>query len=483
MQSRGVAALVMAPLALCLLAGGCSRTDIGSGAGDTGHQDGAAGDGGSGGAALDIAGQLKAVPGVLAVVEEASEIPGHRYFLVDFDQPADHAHPERQRFTQRLTLHHRDTTAPFVLAATGYYLFFPAQPFTEPAALLDANQLFVEHRYFHPSRPDPADWKLLDIEQAAADHHRIVRAFRPLYTGKWISTGSSKGGMTAVFHRRFYPADVDGTVAYVTPLTLGLEDSRYVDFVNQLGTAACRQRLEDFQREVLRRRDAMIARMTGQAASLGLGFELLGAVPSFEGNVASFAFELWQSQDEAACDSIPGPAASDDEVWRFFDEVGRTLSATDPYVLGLEPYRWQSATQLGTPRIDTAAIDDLLDADRAAIDDLPSIELDPVFDPAPMRDVASWLAGEGSRLLLVYGENDPWTAAAIELGGATDSYRLVAPGGNHTSNIGDLAPHDREIALGALGAWAGVAPRTPMKHVRPALAEPPLSLRAGRGFP
>lgn len=485
MLSRGAGALAMGWVAWCLLAGGCARTDIfeAPGSGGSGGASGTGGTTSGGGAELDIADQLRGLPGVLAVSEGASEIPGRRYFLIDFDQPVDHTRPEGQHFTQRLVLHHRDTAAPLVLAATGYYLFLPEQRFTEPAALLDANQLFVEHRYFQPSRPDPADWALLDIAQAAADHHRIALALRPLYTGHWISTGTSKGGMTAVFHRRFYPADVEGTVAYVAPLSLGLEDSRYVDFVAGVGTAACRQRIEGFEREVLLRRDAMMARMSDQAAARGLGYDLIGVVPSFEGKVAGFAFAFWQYRDESACDSIPGAAASDDEVWRFFDEVARTLFATDSYVLGLEPYHWQAYTQLGTPGIDTTAIDDLLTVDLGAVDDLPSIELAPVFDPAPMEDVADWVADEGSHILFVYGENDPWTAAAFEVGGGEDAYCFVAPGGNHRANIAALAAPEREIALEALGAWAGVAPATPMKQVSPEPAEPSLFLGGRRGFP
>ncbi|MCC6525990.1 MAG: hypothetical protein IT373_25310 [Polyangiaceae bacterium] len=79
--------------------------------------------------------------------------------------------------------------APLVLGTTGYALWLPYQYLDEPTTLLDANQLLVEERYFSPSRPEPADWSKLDIRQAAADHHRSVEAFRPLYPAAWISEG------------------------------------------------------------------------------------------------------------------------------------------------------------------------------------------------------------------------------------------------------------------------------------------------------
>lgn len=418
-------------------------------------------------APADIEQRLAGAPGVVEAREVDSWVPGYRYFFIAFDQPVDHGHPEGQRFLQRLTLHHRDPEAPLVLVTAGYQLALPELSLVEPAALVGANQLLVEHRYFDLSRPDPADWTRLDIAQAAADHHAIVRALRPLYTGKWISTGKSKGGTAAIVHRRFFPDDVDGTVAYVAPLTLGLDDPRYVQFLGGVSTAACRERIEGFQRELLLRRDAMIRRMAEQAAASGLGYEIMGVVASFEGAVRTFAFTFWQSAYEASCASIPGSAASDDEVWGFFDEVKHTLLSTDPFVLGMEPYRWQARTELGTPGIDTAHVDDLLTVDFDAFDDLPSIDVDPVFDPAPVEDVAAWVAGGADRLLLIYGENDPWTAAALAPGGGVESYRLVVPGGNHSANIAALPDPERRIALDALGSWTGVAPDLPEKALAP----------------
>ena len=65
-----------------------------------------------------------------------------------------------------------------------------------------ANVLTVEHRYFGKSIPSPCDWKHLTIKNAADDMHAIVSSFKNLYTGKWIATGASKGGQTALFFKR-----------------------------------------------------------------------------------------------------------------------------------------------------------------------------------------------------------------------------------------------------------------------------------------
>ncbi|APR75811.1 putative secreted tripeptidyl aminopeptidase [Minicystis rosea] len=459
--------------------GGGSSTVGTGGTGSTASSSSTSGTGGS--LVDDVLVQLNAIPG-LSASESGSEVPGYRYFEIDFDQPVDHEAPNGQRFTQRLRLHHRDEAAPLVLASTGYYLFLPITALEEPTVLLDGNQLTIEHRYFDPSRPSPADWSKLDVKQAAADMHRIVEALRPLYTGKWISTGASKGGMTSVYHRRFHPDDVDGTVAYVAPHSDGVDDHRYVDFLEQVGDAACRQKLKDFQREVLLRRTAMIDRMEEDAASYGVTYDLIGIGPSFESTVVSLEFAFWQYQTAAACAQIPSSTASDDDVWSFFDTVGLPLFSADPWLLGFEPYYWQAATQLGSPASDTAHLDDLLQIDFDTIDSLPSIDESPVFDPAAMQDVGAWVASEGSRILFIYGETDPWTAGAFDLGGAKESYELTMPAGNHSANILGLVPADRDTALAALEAWSGVKPLA-KSMILPPRFSPPLRFRPRKPSP
>ena len=189
----------------------------------------AAGCGGDDDGAGDILEFLESIPGMTASEEPLEAGSDYRFFRLEYEQPADHDDPEGLTFRQRMTLLHIDADAPIVLHTSGYYAY--DQPFAaELTYVLGANQLHVEQRFFEPSRPEPADWSLLTIEQAAADHHRIVEAMAPYYGGAWVSTGASKGGMTSVFHRRFYPDDVTATVAYVAPISHGAPDDSYQPF-------------------------------------------------------------------------------------------------------------------------------------------------------------------------------------------------------------------------------------------------------------
>ena len=127
-------------------------------------------------------------------------------------------------------------------------------------------------------------------------------------------------------------------------------------------------------------------------------------------------------------------------------------------------------------------VSELHNVDFQTIDDLPSVALDPMFEPAAMQEVSTWLSTQGSQILFIYGQNDPWTAAAFDLGGAQDSFAFFQAGGNHYSNIGGLASGDQQTALAALEAWTGVQPQPapPVSSFRP--VEPPARMLLRRRF-
>nr|MDQ3579424.1 aminopeptidase [Actinomycetota bacterium] len=228
----------------------------------------------------DIADRLKTIPGMKILSESTTPPAGYRFLILTYTQPVDHKQPRGATFEQRFQLLHKDTARPMILHTTGYNM--PARAFrSEPTRLVDGNQISVEQRFFSPSRPSPADWDDLTIWQAATDHHRLVEALTPVYAAKWISTGASKGGMTSVYHRRFYPGDVDGVVAYVAPNDrVNPADHAYDRFFTTVGTdAACRTRLEDVQKEALTRRTAMVAKYQTAADAAGWTFTgILGSI-------------------------------------------------------------------------------------------------------------------------------------------------------------------------------------------------------------
>jgi hypothetical protein len=402
--------------------------------------------------------RLRAIPEI-TVTSEVTAVPsGYRGITFTFDQPEDHAAPGGAHFRQRAVLLHRDDTSPVVVYTTGYGL--PALPGgrAEPTQLVQGNQITIEHRFFAPSRADTPDWSKLTIRQSADDWHAIIGAFKRIYPGnRFVTTGASKGGMTSIFHRRFYPDDVDGTVAYVAPISFGAPDDRYVAFLEQTGLPDCRAKLDAFQREVLTRRTAMTARM-GQN---GTSYTILGVDVAFEHAALEFPWTFWQYDAPIACDTIPDPSATDDELYDFLDHgvPANPLSGYgDDDIEYYLPYYYQASVQLGYPKIDESNAAGLLDHPGTDVAPTYTPGLSPVWDEAAaMDDVAAWMRTDAAHILLVYGEYDPWSAGQFELGNATDSFKLVVAMGNHGSKISALDSGDQATALAALRRWAGVS--------------------------
>ncbi len=427
----------------------------------------------------DVLAMLESIPG-LTWQTGTTSLAGYERYDLTFAQPADHGNEGGAWFDQRLVLLHRDWNAPMVLHTTGYFL--PGgDSLSEPAALLGANQLSVEHRFFEPSRPDVSDWETLTIEQAAEDFHRIVEAFAPYYSGRWIGTGASKGGMTAIYHRRFYPEDLDGTVAYVAPLSLGPQDPRYIDFLSQVGTASCREALETFQRTALTQRAALVAYVMDLSMTWGLTYDILGIDMAVEHAVLELPFAFWQYQGAWLCPDIPPPGAPGPQVAEFVDAVSWFYFFSDQSILKYEPYYYQAATQLGYPAISEEAVADLLHfpgTDRA--ETYVTVEIPTPFDEEAMLDVAQWAGSEGDRIMYIYGESDPWTAGAFDPGSSEDAYRFLVPDGNHGACILDLPDREQQEALQILARWGGVSPETLTARARgPLPPRPRPAMRRG----
>lgn len=463
MHDKGFAKLLLLGLGLALATSACSghETDVAAIAETTNaltaddRFDGAPDSTG------DIAEQLQSIPGMVAY-ELGDPPPDYRWFILYFDQPVDHDDPESPRFEQRMLLFHRSIDAPMVLNTQGYSL---SGGFREPAAVLGANQLSVEHRFFGGSFPEDVDYDKLTIEQAAADHHRIVEAIKPLYDQAWISTGVSKGGMTSMYHRRFYPDDVDATIPYVAPNSYGQLDRRYVRFLDRVGDRSCRDSLETLQRETLLRRDAMRGLAEQWGELYGLTFSLDGGIDhAIDIMVGEFFFGFWQYSDPERCDDIPSSDASDQEIFDFVNGNFTLYYASDFGIQFFQSYYYQAVKQLGYPRLPTRHIDDLLLHDPNDYSAYTPVEVPRQdFDWGAMFDIQLWAAFEGESIMFIYGEYDPWTAGAYGIlpWNHRDTHLFTAPRANHSANIAQLGDADRGEALEILEGWTGVTPIDP----------------------
>src|ERR1051325_11506790 len=199
--------------------------------------------------------KLKALPGVVEVRDTRGSLQRESYEVM-FEQPLDHQNPGGEKFRQRVFVSHDDYTKPVLLGTEGYAA--RGNSGGELQRILGGNQVTVEHRFFGRSVPSLVKWEFLTVKQSADDLHSIVTAFKKLYSGKWVSSGTSKGGQTALFYKRYYPDDVDATVAYVAPVNVTQEDPRINHFIETTGDEATRKKIKDFQIAMFKREDEML---------------------------------------------------------------------------------------------------------------------------------------------------------------------------------------------------------------------------------
>ncbi|MEV6109502.1 S28 family serine protease [Streptomyces sp. NPDC051940] len=402
--------------------------------------------------------QLRAIPGV--TVTGVADKGGFPQYSLSITQPIDHRKPELGTFQQRFSLWHKSADKPVVFYTGGYGLSTSTR---EPTTILDANQLSVEHRFFGPSVPaGGTPWEKMTVWQEASDEHAIVEAVRPLYgkSSKWLATGGSKGGMTATYHYRYYPKDLDGVVAYVAPNDANNEDdSTYERFFQNVGTPECREALDAVQREMLVRRDAMLPKFEATAAAEGYTFDqTLGTTDrAYEFAVLDQVWNFWQSGTIDNCPTVPDAGSStDDELYQWSLDHG--LSIYEDSTLGANssgPYYRQAAAELGWA--------DLKFKHLADVRHYPDIYQPNSVLPESMRTTYSnktiagvdkWVRNESQRMLFIYGQNDPWSAEQFTPS-AFDSYKYIVPGVNHGARISGLPEAEKSAATATILRWAG----------------------------
>ena len=411
----------------------------------------------------EVRSRVEAIPGMAFDREVKDGVPaGFRLLMFRYRQPVDHKAPKGPAFDQRFQLLHRGFDRPVVAHTEGYMLTEGAYRL-EPTRLLDGNQVGVEHRYFGESKPaGKLDWSKLDIWQAATDHHRLITALRGVYTGKWLTIGGSKGGMTAVYHRRFYPGDVDGTLPHVAPNDVDNgEDSAHLRFFEQVGTPQCRDRIRAFQREVLARRDELLPPLRKDADAAGHTYQRLGGLDRvYEVTIRYLEWTLWaggSAESDCAGGKIPARGATTEQLHGYLRDLDVMAWCADRSEEMLLPYSYQAATQLGWASLPSAHLKGLLKYPYRGEPDHVPADIPVRFEPGVMKDIDTWVRAKGSRLLFVYGAKDPWSQEKFELGsGSRESGVFVARDAAHQAKIAALTPAEQQRITALLRKWTGL---------------------------
>ncbi|MEZ5104673.1 MAG: S28 family serine protease [Draconibacterium sp.] len=402
---------------------------------------------------------LKSQPNVKSV----EVIPGNSFFnatyKIMFRQPLDHSDTTKGFFLQRILLGDRGKDNTSLLVTEGYDANRAESPsfIEELSPMLNSNQIFVEHRYFGESWPDSVNWDYLTVANVAEDHHAVVELFKKYYTAKWVNTGISKGGQTAVYHRFFFPGDVDATVAYVGPLNFGVEDGRHEPFINKkAGTAEQRKQILDFQLAVLRNRDKILPMLDKFIAAGNYTFRIShDEVLDF--CVLEYSFSIWQWG--TYINQIPSKNANAEVLFEHLMKVA------DPSYFSLEgmeafkSFYVQAARELGYYGYDTKPLKKYLTIKNAEgylrYVFLPA-DLEIKYEKETSQEVKKFIQETDARILFIYGEYDPWSASAFNVPDKPNFLKIVKPGGSHSTRIKNLPAEQQVQIKEKMESWLGI---------------------------
>lgn len=139
----------------------------------------------------------------------------------------------------------------------------------------------------------------------------------------------------------------------------------------------------------------------------------------------------------------------------YLEAVNSLTSYADTAIFSFMPYYFQAATQLGSP----AAGMKHLNAYRKHpyhIGQYTPHTAHYSYSNQSMWNVDQWARTKANHILFVYGEFDPWSAAAYpRVNKSADFHWFQVPGGNHSSKLFKLPAAEKAKALAVVAAWMG----------------------------
>jgi hypothetical protein len=346
-------------------------------------------------------------------------------------------------------LSHRSVDDPMVINLSGYS--GTAWRVSELCDMYQANQIFIPHRGYTEAEIEPMDWEHLNIEQAAADNHRIVELMRTIYQKEWISTGISKGGMSALFLEYFYPEDADVVVAYAAPMPSGYPDERINNFIKAQGGPQVQAEIRNFQRTLLVNRDSSLFYFAEYADQYGYTYTHVDLETALELGVMEYAVYLWQYMkgDSYFFQTEGIPLREMVRRWYWVTSPGLYSDQRKDFS---NLFYYQAFSEFGYYDLDEEPVIDLLqktDKNGLQLFIPEGVNLEP--DLEKMDRIRKWLESQGEQILYIYGGFDPWTAGQVNPGPGLDALKVIQPDANHGVLLQDY--YHKSDAYNKLEEW------------------------------
>lgn len=402
-------------------------------------------------------------------------------YYIKYKQPIDHDNPALGTYEQQVVLTYVGSNAPTILHTQGYalagehgknhnrldsiaapafmYMLATGQN-ADGSFKFSTNCVQVEYRYHGFSLPegDENSFKYLNAKQQSDDLHNIVTDLKQaLLKGKWLSTGVSKNGMTTYDYAYYYPGDVDVYVPFVAPLLFQNEDMRIGDYmINSAVKDYLPQIKAAFQKLVS---DQKVLDATAQYALKYFKEDRDYDVPadSVLHYTVGFAYDhLFSKQSygdiEAWSKFIPkeGDDPATYALFFYLDEndkriYGQQSGTRGPLRQRNDPFGMQIPVDQGNIGYNYSWVKEgtlLTASDKKYFDDIEkkSKASDKVELSYKVKD---FLKTTDCKMFFVYGENDPWTGAAIDDPTNENVKKMVIKGGTHNDAIYNYTADER----------------------------------------
>lgn len=381
--------------------------------------------------------RLSELPGVTVTEIGNPQFPAG-YFILSIPQLVNHEDSASGTFSHRVFLGIRAVDAPNVLVMDGYGVDYAAKPDYqhELGKLFQANLIVVEHRFFSKSQIPNADYRWLTTTQAAADVHHVRELIATILTGKWISTGTSKGGQAALAHRMHYPEDVAATVVFGTAVKK-TPTIATADLLQPLMEKGCGAQVAAFQKYGFEHKDSIFPAFIASAMAQKLDFGDMEMAIVLDYALLEFPYSFWQTGGD--CVDIPSPNATAAQYVDFLNAI-----VSPKFYTVLTRKRWAPAfyqfyTELGYYEYNLEPFKEYLSAEAYPNSFFAPKGVETKFDTGFLERARDFLeAPAGHTVFFVYGENDPWALQSVVL-----ANKYVVEGGSHKSKLSDLSGEQR----------------------------------------
>jgi hypothetical protein len=351
-------------------------------------------------------------------------------YKILIQQPIDHSDSSKGFFDQKIYLSHKDFNKQVLFFINGY--LSPKNKINDWSKLLDANQIYVEHRYYGESKPTDVKWETLNLKNASADLHNIKLVLSKIYKNNWISTGTSKGGLTSLAYKYYYPDDVEVTIAHSAPVGMSLRDTTVFTFIDSLSKSrGCLEKMKSFQRQLLLKKDEIIPLLKIHLDKRHQRYNNLGLHRIYEVAVLEIPFSIWQNNK--GCNAITINDTTSSGLFKSLRTAIYDWFLSDNVFNEIGAYHYQALTELGYYDYPTSEFKTLLNSDKNSP---PSRILIPKrvkinYSKDLMSEIKKWLTDSGNNIIYMNGANDPYSFYRISPSNKTNAVSLIIKNGNH----------------------------------------------------